>query len=367
MKTRVKAYVAACAAALLVGGGGAASAHNAIGSDKAGELALLTEAANLVVLGTVSEVRYVNATDRETGALVPHVFVTYRVEQALRGKPSGETVTLRFLGGPDGQGGFLEVSGVPKFQAGERDVLFIVGSGEKGCALTECEWGRFRVLGDRVYNTHGSPVRALVKDNAIARGLPPSDFRRFSFPAPTFEGLMQNPQVRKQLEEQGLDFDEAKAKFEAEAPKTLAITYGTTGDKAEGGESDGGGQLRPVRPVRPGSAARPPLAAPALAVRPELLAVAPPREQPTLAEGPIALEQFLGTIKRLAREAKRAPDPVRNADPKLQIRLTAIKPTAYRTPPVAQTAPPSTAPTTPSDADEAAAYAAQNSNPVIPR
>lgn len=378
MKTRVKACLAACAAALITGVGGPSVAHNATEPGKAGELANLTEAANLVVLGTVADVRYVNAVDRQTGALVPHTFVTYRVEQTFRGKPTEQSLTLRFLGGPDGQGRFLAVSGVPKFQPGERDLLFVLGSGERSCALALCEYGRFRVLGDRVYNTYGSPVRALVKNNVISRGAPPTEFLRFAYPAPTLDGLLQNPEVRKLLEEQDMDLDDVRKRYESEAPKTIQLNW-AAGPETQGaaGEADAGGQPKPPgrRPVARNTPQGLAVARSELAARAELLAVAPPRGQTAvLPEGPIALQQFVEVVERLSREAKRSPEPVRNADPKAEIKLSSIRalaPPAERrlareAAPFAATASVATAQNA-QDAAEEAALRANDFNPVLPR
>ena len=203
---------------------GSAYAHSPVSSEEAGELRQLVNKASLVFQGTVAKVEYRNseATDNEPG--LPHAFVTYRMSKVYRGEQTEEMLTIRFLGGPDGSGDFFEISGVPMFQKGEENILFVKGNGSAGCPLVYCEYGRFRVHQGGVYNTHGSPVRAIIEENAIARGKPLDLFRTLSFPAPTFDGLMKNPEAQAAIKEMGLSMAEARRKYEAEAPKMLQLT-----------------------------------------------------------------------------------------------------------------------------------------------
>ncbi len=342
MKRRHLALAAAFSAALQALSGSIAWAHSPLGASLSGELTGLVQAANLVAVGIVDKVRYVNAVDPESGALVPHAFVTVRLEKVLRGKPEGSMLTLRFIGGPDGQGRFLSVNGVPMFEEGERDVLFVAGNGEKGCPLVRCEYGRFRLLDDRVYDTHGSPVRAILKNNTVARGLPPAPFRRFSFPAPTFDDLMKNPEARRLLEKEQLDYSRAKSRYEAEAPKRVVLGVSFS-DEANVKDRDGGVGA-PIPPSQP------PL-------------------QPEIPESAISLGEFLRVVERLSRDTTRSAERVLSVDPKTPIRLTPLRPTLPPGRPAGGGPGGGLPPIDPgsTEAAEIKAFRSNNFNPVLPR
>ena len=56
-------------------------------------------------------------------------FVTFRVDDAIKGSP-GASYTIRMLGGTvDGQ--TMEVSDAPKFKTGDRDFLFVEHNGQQ--------------------------------------------------------------------------------------------------------------------------------------------------------------------------------------------------------------------------------------------
>jgi hypothetical protein len=75
-------------------------------------------------------------------------FVTFRVQRTLKGTaPASGTVTLIFLGGTIGADS-LEVAGMPKFQIGDREIVFVAGNGKTFCPLIAAGHGRYRVLHD---------------------------------------------------------------------------------------------------------------------------------------------------------------------------------------------------------------------------
>jgi len=77
-------------------------------------------------------------------------FVAFRVERTLKGvAPATGTVTLVFLGGTVGAE-TLEVSGMPKFKVGDREILFVARNGKTFCPLIAAGHGRYRVLRDAV-------------------------------------------------------------------------------------------------------------------------------------------------------------------------------------------------------------------------
>ena len=312
----------------------AVAAHSPMLSEQADDLAQLVTKSNLVVMGEVAAVQYQNARSAE-GTIVPHTIVTFRVAKAYRGRVPGDTLVLRFIGGSDGMGRFLEVQGVPKFQPGDRDMLFVAGNGEQGCALVNCEYGRYRLLGERVFDTHGAPVRAIVKNGAIARGEPPKELLSFSYPTPSFDALMKNPEVQAQLRQTGLSVDAARQRYAEGAPKRMEVTtpYSAAGAKDDGKDDAGA--------VRPGT------------------------DQLQLADGPIALDTFTAKIGELIARTTRPAEPFRNADPTASIVLPKLV-LATPAPPRRQPVRP-LRPATAAEAAEVRALAAQDFNPVIKR
>lgn len=223
MTKRSVGIAAAVAAAVLLIRAPSVYAHGSVGGEKVSKLEEMSDGANLVFEGEVTEVTYRQARFQGGEGELPYTIVTYKVKEVLRGESPGESFTMRFPGGADGKGHFVEVSGVPVFQTGEQDVLFVRGNGEKGCPLVNCEWGRFRISKGVMYNTHGSPVRALGKMRAVSRGLPPEEFKKFSYPAPSFDELMKNPDAQKVLKEKNLKPEEARRRYESEAPKQIEV------------------------------------------------------------------------------------------------------------------------------------------------
>lgn len=73
-------------------------------------------------------------------------FVTFSVERTLKG-PEQREVVLEFLGGTLGDES-LSVGGVPKFNPGEREILFVQKNGLQFCPLVRLGHGRYRVERD---------------------------------------------------------------------------------------------------------------------------------------------------------------------------------------------------------------------------
>jgi hypothetical protein len=278
--------------------GSRALPHGDIGSDKGGDLARLAEQANLVFIGRVVKVDY-RLSDPRSGERIglPHALVTYEVDSVLRGQAPGKLFTMRFIGGPDGRGRFMEVSGVPQFQPGEQDLLFVSSNGERDCPLVMCEWGRFRVLKAGVYNHHGFPVRAVHKTNVIARGLPPKELLAFRYPAPKFDDLIKNEEVQGLMKQQSMSIEDMRKRYEAEAPKQIELSRDIPAAASEDSSSSTGGPQNP-----------------AIASTPE-----------DLPEGPIAIEEFTTVMKRILAQTKRQASPIRSIDPNATIRASSAK------------------------------------------
>jgi hypothetical protein len=101
-------------------------------------------------------------------------FVTFKVDEALKGKP-GASYSIRMLGGTiDGQ--TMEVSDAPKFKVGDHDLLFVENNGSQFIPLVGIQHGRFRVQKDEsgrdsVLTGEGQPlvdVNQLGTDEKVA-------------------------------------------------------------------------------------------------------------------------------------------------------------------------------------------------------
>ena len=120
----------------------------------------LVTRADTVFKGTVSA-----KTSRRTGEGADrHIvtLVTFQVEETYKGT-AAPFQTLRFLGGTVGAE-TMEVPDLPRFEVGQKAVLFVVGNGKQFCPLVGVAQGRFQVVRDeatgreRVFTNEGSPV-----------------------------------------------------------------------------------------------------------------------------------------------------------------------------------------------------------------
>lgn len=115
----------------------------------------LVTKADAIVRGRVTEVRP-EWVDSPQGPVIK-TFVTLTVENQLKG-PSGQQITLSFLGGEIGDKG-MRISGMPQFAVGQTEVLFIAGNGVRFCPLVAMMHGRYRV------QTEASTGRAYIARN----------------------------------------------------------------------------------------------------------------------------------------------------------------------------------------------------------
>jgi hypothetical protein len=73
-------------------------------------------------------------------------YVTFKIEDAIKGAP-GSDYTLRMFGGTvDGQ--TIEVTDAPRFKVGDRDILFVENNGTQFIPLVGIMHGRFHVQPD---------------------------------------------------------------------------------------------------------------------------------------------------------------------------------------------------------------------------
>ena len=293
--------------------------------DSGKDLKHLVERANLVFVGQATRVEYrsLPSANRDEG-LIPHTFVTYAVERVLRGSAPGQEITLRFIGGPDGRGRFLTVSRVPIVQQGDRDLLFVDDAADASCPLVQCEKGRFRILGDRVYNAHGAPVLSVAQGKIVARGRPPQELLTYRYPAPSFDDLLRNPEVVEHLRSLQLSMEEARRRYAAEAPKEIVVVDQVTEQSTEGDEG--------------------------------LNTKAAPQAKP---EPPVTAAHFLGVAESIARSTARKPAPVRGADMRSPVAASRLQAMTPGNPPARQGQPGKR------DEAEAKALEANGFNPVI--
>lgn len=310
MKTaRDRARLTLVAASLVSGMGIAAAAGPA--RPAPATLASLAAQSTFVAHTRVSQVDYVLSTPTPGAPKrLPHTLVTFEVVAPLAGTHPGQTITLRFVGGPDGQGRVLSLSDYPVFQVGDEDVLFVAGNGERGCALARCIDGRFRISGGQVHNGYGVPLTDLAAGTPHAQGRAPAEFLTVTYPGPSFDALMHNPEARQQLAAMGMSMTEARARY---TPRPIVM--GVSGDEPM------------VADRALGEAGSP---------------------QPQAAATRVGMPAFAQSVRQHARALK-AEGVFRSADPQAAIPTPAIKPA------VPARAPAPAAAMTPADAADAAA------------
>ena len=104
-------------------------------------------------------------------------FVTFAVERVLKG-PGQTQVTLEFLGGTVGDES-MTVTGMPKFNVGAREIVFVQKNGVQFCPLVALMHGRYRVLRDEA-----TAREHIARDN----GAPLMDTSEVELPITTLPG-----------------------------------------------------------------------------------------------------------------------------------------------------------------------------------
>lgn len=126
----------------------------------------LSADADLVFQGTVTGVQYATSVEG-----IPHTFVTYRVEDVLKGAYPAPSLTLRFIGGVKVEGNVLRrlsVSHAPTFQTGQQDLLMVKGNAQTQCPLVRCAQGRFRFQQGMVTNEEGDALALESHGGVVA-------------------------------------------------------------------------------------------------------------------------------------------------------------------------------------------------------
>jgi hypothetical protein len=119
----------------------------------------LVSQAELIFQGDVTDVRSEWVGEGAQRHIVS--YVTFRVEEALKGSP-GESYTIRMLGGTvDGE--TMGVSDAPKFQVGDKDILFVEHNGTQFIPLVGIMHGRFHVR----INESGQEIVTTNEDEPV--------------------------------------------------------------------------------------------------------------------------------------------------------------------------------------------------------
>jgi hypothetical protein len=105
-------------------------------------------------------------------------YVTFKVEESLKGNP-GQSYTVRMLGGTvDGE--TMGVSDAPKFQVGDKDILFVQNNGSQFIPLVGIMHGRFHVRTNEsgqqvVTNNEDEPVKNVARLGRMASSASPEE------------------------------------------------------------------------------------------------------------------------------------------------------------------------------------------------
>jgi hypothetical protein len=125
----------------------------------------LVRQAELIFQGTVTDARSV--WEGEGGQRHIETYVTFKVDDNVKGD-AGASYTIRMLGGTVGDE-TMEISDAPKFNVGDRDVLFVEHNYQQFVPLVGIDHGRFHIQrddatgSDIVVTGEGDPVKDLTK------------------------------------------------------------------------------------------------------------------------------------------------------------------------------------------------------------
>ena len=154
----MKRYLLTCAGILAIGCSALATTVIPPSFDE------LVSRAEVIFQGTVTDVR--SQWVGEGGQRHINSYVTFKVEDAIKGKP-GAQITLQMLGGTVGSE-TMEVTDAPKFKVGDRDILFVENNGTQFVPLVGIMHGRFRVKKDEAgrdaaFMNEGSPLSDVTQ------------------------------------------------------------------------------------------------------------------------------------------------------------------------------------------------------------
>ena len=125
----------------------------------------LVDQAEVIFQGSVADVRSAWVGEGAQRHIVS--YVTFNVEDTLKGN-AGATYTMQLLGGTVGDE-TMEVTDSPKFEVGDRNILFVEHNGSQFIPLVGIMHGQFRLQHDQasgldiVANGEGHPVTNVAR------------------------------------------------------------------------------------------------------------------------------------------------------------------------------------------------------------
>lgn len=195
----------------------------------------LVRRAEFIIEGRVIKIDYRLSNQQSAeDEVLPNTFVTYQIISVLKGEGDQPTVTLRFIGGPDGRGRYLTVSNVPIFEEGDHDILFVADNGENQCPLINCNQGRFQILEEQVYDAEGFPLFLDEKGTMSRRGRPIKSLNERSLPPTIPENLremreIQSLLLKHEFDDMGKELSEDSGRTTGEQP-ILGPEFGSRSD-----------------------------------------------------------------------------------------------------------------------------------------
>ncbi len=142
----------------------------------------LVAEAEAILRGRVTDITF-RRSSAPDGTPVIKTHVTFAVERTLKG-PERASVTLEFLGGTIGDES-LVVTGLPRFELGSTDYLFVERNGVQFCPLVAVRHGRYRLRRD------GTGREFVARDNAV----PLTDVSQVVLPLATLPDLIRAASV----------------------------------------------------------------------------------------------------------------------------------------------------------------------------
>ena len=129
----------------------------------------LVDQAEVIFQGNVTEVKSQWVGEGAQRCIVS--YVTFKVDEALKGV-AGQSYTIRMLGGTvDGE--TMGVSDAPKFEVGDKEILFVENNGSQFVPLVGIMHGRFHVRKEQsgrevVTNNEGQGLKNVARLGQVA-------------------------------------------------------------------------------------------------------------------------------------------------------------------------------------------------------
>lgn len=139
------------------------------------DVAELSDQAELVFTGTAVQTNVALSRD----GVAPYTFVTFTVQDVLKGATPGGQITLRFAGGQLAKGG-VTYEGMPQFEQGGTYLLFVHGNGSFLCPVLGWWQGHYRFSRQsgsakpNLVDFAGSPLQG-IEGGHFKRALPQRD------------------------------------------------------------------------------------------------------------------------------------------------------------------------------------------------